>query len=626
MEMEEMMTLGGEDSMILSQLRSKYAVKPWNETFQLVSRCKDKSKSDSRSSQLYSSCLGRLTDAQNVSSLTAMVSKLEMIAKQRGLGSHRSPTETTCYLTSDMFYLEVLLQPGGDVEDVKVAHHGEAPVSWEPLLTLLRLKRFEEFSMKLECLTSLYNIHGDNEVKLKIYSALQHLEIDLIKISQLPKVKIKIELFQYCCLLPLIDHDLHVDTILNGRIGKVTLRKQDNPLSIKYYVSPYDLLAQNAECNCGLGALVTAGASDSTHRLQMTSLIQKPPIINAAGLPEFSPLDSVNTEVLPACFFLKLQPPLPMQYSFIHRMYQITEITLNETDLQWLPFPQLLKSLGESGFDSLEEEDAHYSVPLPDDEMHCYVLPEEVWGAAALKGMLVTTVPFTHPSHVPALLEVLRLQAAVNTLLSSFITHHRPCQGSMPNLHCEVIPESDSSFSVSFPLPDQDCLGVLLVNLTDSRTITGKLFTPCSENSSIDDYITRVLKRCMSIPLVMRAICRRLVQIGSSDVVTSTSPSGHSAHAAAATPASCSRPDVSAADAPCALSVGSEAAFKGDSSVVISQNASVTDSSSGPVSPVCSDVEMSAPVAQSAAGADLESSASAHPGMPEDVLQTSSAN
>lgn len=43
------------------------------------------------------------------------------------LGSHLSPTETACYLTADLFYVEVLLLPGGEVEDVKVAQHGEAP-------------------------------------------------------------------------------------------------------------------------------------------------------------------------------------------------------------------------------------------------------------------------------------------------------------------------------------------------------------------------------------------------------------------------------------------------------------------------------------------------------------------
>ncbi|XP_061094968.1 mediator of RNA polymerase II transcription subunit 1-like [Conger conger] len=439
-----------------------------------------------------------------------------LVRNVKGLGSHRSPTETTCYLTSDMFYLEVLLLPGGDVEDVKVAHHGEAPVSWEPLLTLLRSKRFDDFSMKLDCLSSLYNMIGDNETKIKVYTALQHLERDLLKISQLPR--------------PLIDHDLHVDTILNGRIGKVTLQREGNPLSIKYYISPYDLLTDNDDAECKV-ALVVAGASDSTHRLQMTSLIQKPPIINSEGLPVFLPLDNVTSEVLPACFFLKLQPPLPMLSSFIHKMDQITEMNLCETDLQWLPFPWLLKaSLGETSCSDYLEN-AHFFVV--DNQMHGYVLAGDAWGVEGLRGALVHSIPFTHPAHVPPLLELLRHQAAINTLLSSFITPHRPSEGSEPDLHCEVLPESDSSFSVSFPLHESDCLGVLLVNVKDSHQITCRLFMPCSKDLSIDEYIMRVLKRCMCIPLVMRAICRRLAQNGSSGVIASTLAAGYSAHAVA---------------------------------------------------------------------------------------------
>lgn len=37
-------------------------------------------------------------------------------------------TDATCYLTADLFYLEVVLLPGGDVEEVKVAPHGGSPV------------------------------------------------------------------------------------------------------------------------------------------------------------------------------------------------------------------------------------------------------------------------------------------------------------------------------------------------------------------------------------------------------------------------------------------------------------------------------------------------------------------
>lgn len=41
--------------------------------------------------------------------------------------SHVSPSGTECFLTSDMFYVEVQLDPAGQLVDVKVAHQRENP-------------------------------------------------------------------------------------------------------------------------------------------------------------------------------------------------------------------------------------------------------------------------------------------------------------------------------------------------------------------------------------------------------------------------------------------------------------------------------------------------------------------
>lgn len=84
-----------------------------------------------------------------------MKSRLEMIARKQGYSfifwiimillmeqqlifpphtHYASPrmgfhtTEATCYLTADLFYLEVVLLPCGGLEDVKVAQHGGSPI------------------------------------------------------------------------------------------------------------------------------------------------------------------------------------------------------------------------------------------------------------------------------------------------------------------------------------------------------------------------------------------------------------------------------------------------------------------------------------------------------------------
>ncbi|KAJ3581379.1 hypothetical protein NHX12_016713, partial [Muraenolepis orangiensis] len=121
----------------------------------------------------------------SVSSLASMTDRLESIARQNMLGSHLSPSGTECYITSDMFYVEVQLEAAGQLVDVKVAHHGENPASCPELIQHLSEKNFEEFSKHLKGLVNLYKIPGDNKLKTKMYLALQSLELDLTKMMHM---------------------------------------------------------------------------------------------------------------------------------------------------------------------------------------------------------------------------------------------------------------------------------------------------------------------------------------------------------------------------------------------------------------------------------------------------------
>ncbi|KAK3571589.1 hypothetical protein QTP86_015328 [Hemibagrus guttatus] len=482
----------------LSELSTKYSEKPWSETFQLVRRCMEKSRADSRHSEPIMRCLQKLQEAQNVTSLSAMVTRLEMIAKQRGLGSHLSPTETACYLTADLFYVEVLLLPGGEVEDVKVAKHGEAPESNASLRQLLRMKKFQEFSLKMDDLASLYNIPGDSDLKLKVYTSIQHLQKDLLKISNLPR--------------RLIESDAYVDMVLNGRIGRITPGSEGSPMSTEYYISPSDALIERlhpGEGSHSQSAVVVVGASASTHRLQMESLIPTPPQVNSEGLPVFTPLSQACSELLPAFFMLKIKPPVPMLNSFIHKMSQITDIP-PDADLQGEPLFQLLQASALKDKRSCDGNDAHFLVSLPDAEFHSYLFADAEWKCDFWKGSLIHRVPFTHPSHVPALLDLLRYQSAVNTLLTSCITSLKHQPEIEFDLSCEILPESDCSFSVTFNILDSETLAVLFVSVGNCRQLCCRLLMPGSVDHSLDDYISRVLIRCMSIPITLRAIRKRI--------------------------------------------------------------------------------------------------------------------
>lgn len=136
--------------------------------------------------------------------------------------------------------------------------------------------------------------------------------------------------------------------------------------------------------------------------------------------------------------------------------------------------------------------------PLPGGVMHSYVLSGFAREASAHRATVVDSIPFTHPAHVPALLELLRHQCAINTLLRSCVTSQGAgtggrfiyfltswnlwkmdelgqekwkrvsnqmlffffFDGSVCDLHHEVLPESETSFSVTFHRPDSDSLAV----------------------------------------------------------------------------------------------------------------------------------------------------------------------
>ncbi|TKS87548.1 Mediator of RNA polymerase II transcription subunit 1 [Collichthys lucidus] len=281
-------------------------------------------------------------------------------------------TEATCYLTADLFYLEVVLLPCGGVEEVKVAPHGGAPV----------FLLFEEIP---------------------------------------------------------------------------------------------DAVIQAAQ--------VTVGVSDVTHKLQMASVIPQPAQLDPQGYPAFLPLSEVQHEALPACFLLKLQPAVPLMASFVNRLGEITDVTIPDVDLQWAPLPKLLmrRSSANSQEETIDGQDDVFTAPLPGGVMHTYVLPGAAWEVPAQRAALVDSIPFTHPAHVPALLELLRHQCAINTLLTSCMTSERA--------------------------------RTVLVDVSDSHRINCILFGAGTEDRSWDEHLSTVMMRCMSLPMTLRTLHTKLEEI-----------------------------------------------------------------------------------------------------------------
>ncbi|XP_025890772.1 mediator of RNA polymerase II transcription subunit 1-like [Nothoprocta perdicaria] len=105
---------------------------------------------------------------------------------------------------------------------------------------------------------------------------------------------------------------------------------------------------------------------------------------------------------------------------------------------------------------------------------------------------------------------------AYNTLISSCVSEKHINEDDSELLYFEVAPQKNTSVSVSFPHPMKDNLACVVINVITSREIQCSLHLHPQDptlNSS-DDFISRAVKRCMSIPVVMRAIFRNAAKGG----------------------------------------------------------------------------------------------------------------
>ncbi|XP_030302099.1 mediator of RNA polymerase II transcription subunit 1-like [Calypte anna] len=130
-------------------------------------------------------------------------------------------------------------------------------------------------------------------------------------------------------------------------------------------------------------------------------------------------------------------------------------------------------------------------------------------------GALVSKIPFSHPKCVPGVIEILRHQVAYNSLISSCVSQEHINEDDSELLYFEVVPHKNTSFSVFFLHPVTENLACVVIDVRTSREVQCHLHLNPQDptlNSS-DDFITRVMKRCMSVPVVMRAIFRNAAKV-----------------------------------------------------------------------------------------------------------------
>ncbi len=159
--------------------------------------------------------------------------------------------------------------------------------------------------------------------------------------------------------------------------------------------------------------------------------------------------------MLPAGFVVQLEKETPLEVSKYHEIVAVTGISFIEENSQAKePLLQLVaRTTSGNALDSSNNRGCFvvsfhlirddfkqltfvFFQTLP-NQSHCYFLSDH----DSLNGYMVKKIPFSHPAHVPRIVEILRKQAAFNAVISScirpnsiqgkFIFH--PINGSITN-------------------------------------------------------------------------------------------------------------------------------------------------------------------------------------------------
>lgn len=112
---------------------------------------------------------------------------------------------------------------------------------------------------------------------------------------------------------------------------------------------------------------------------------------------------------------LRLTKPLPICIDQAREIGKITGIELTNI-AQESNLIELIAALCLPGQRVFERNDAFYAA-LP-DQNHCYYINSS---SEDIKGILIERIAFTHPTHVPKVLNCLRKQVRFNVIISSII-------------------------------------------------------------------------------------------------------------------------------------------------------------------------------------------------------------
>ncbi|KAG5673509.1 hypothetical protein PVAND_003551 [Polypedilum vanderplanki] len=509
---------------LMENLRSKQSSKSFLELAKSsrMNLLEKKYNIDAIEKQTLQTALDQLQNNITIKNRTQLVERLEMITRrQLSLKFTENINTNSIFISSDMFYLEILLDSqSGFVNDVKVHHECLNESESEPhLIEVLRKGDFIDFTQQLEGFQSIYQLNCESKIKSKALIALQALETDLTNIYNQENAS----------------NIFHESVVLTSSIGLLTKRRGGHPLKLTFFVRACEMLnleqkrmdtlkeaLENAAiCKKNIGNSVTVNleAATPSNKLQIVPLLIK----NGGkqdGNYSYQCITNASTTLLPATFVLRLNKPFPIASKIIDKIKQITNLNVLE-EIASKPIVKMENSLASveshkehcsllNQIITLESEGSYTNaqkglfVSLA-DQSHCYFISDN----PEMTGVNVKSIQFTEPSHVTKIIKLLREQALFNSLIASCVR-----QNSKQDLEScymfEVNVVSLQYIQIFIEHPLKETMVTVELDLSDVRQIAS-----CKINGNdlqtdikLENYITRVLQKTCSIPQLTRCLLK----------------------------------------------------------------------------------------------------------------------
>ncbi|KAJ8313786.1 hypothetical protein KUTeg_008347 [Tegillarca granosa] len=456
-----------ELNALMEKLRCRSTqLKNWTESINAVRTAVMNDKrvqSDALQRSGIQSCVDRLQRAIKVVNKHTLLERLDSITRQLGL-TFTPPTgsDNSAFINTEMFYIEIVLEKEVVVKDVKICHQGD-PVHLQGLLDMNK-------------------IPGDKKQKSKAFLALHSLETDLNDLAQLQSS------------INGVANYIH-----KSPLGILLPRKGGYPMKLIYFVSPYDLLDKKTKSH---HSMTVEDIIEHDLGQSVTICIEQYASNRLQTIPLMSVIKEENKSTeLPASFVLVLPQPVPVALSVVRSIQSVTNldvITASETKT-------LLNLILEKTTNGKICDDSQFFVTLP-DQQHVYFIRDVNGNSLDQPAVMVSHIPFTHPTNVAQVLNHLRQQLLFNTVVGSCIRPYAN-QNHRSSVVFELSAVSLQQFTIMFEHPLQDAMVTAELDLSD---ITNVKFKVCIEDEGnslcSDDTASKIFQRCLSIPVTLRSV------------------------------------------------------------------------------------------------------------------------